>query len=597
LAGAILFQPERQPEPPERDLGPNLAIEIDSFGREIERGLPSFLSLASSLAGHASVITLLMMVRFPLSPPVVPVEEAISPTEIRIDKKLYYVARIEASDTRPAPVAAPKLVNPVAARAGTPLPPKPAPVATPPKPAAPRLKEAEQPVRQVVKRELARTFIPPEVKRKLNAEQTLIQPLSPPDLVPPPVALPTFRVMTPQLPRPSRKFVSPGQPTPRPPAQVPNMTPLPMELVSAMPAPSLNQPRLSLPRTPPPPEPPPAKAPEGPPPAPQGEPLNILSLSNRNTAATDRLIVPPGNIAPESTNGGADATPAGAQAANSATPATASPSPATATASATTVASSAAAGAGTIVGIRPAPEATNGRSTSGTGSGAAVSGATANGNPAVIVGGTSNGPASATPSSATNPGGGTGAAAATGTAPTNSAGNGGTGAGGAGTRIAPGQIVTRPAGTYDTVVVQSSPVDQYPESRGLLSGRPIYSVYVSVGSVRDWTLFFCIPNEKPAPNDSPVVQIGAPGIPVKAPYATKLMRPDLTLPSYQRYVLVHGFVTADGHFEGLGLVRSIRPETDKALLATLANWEFRPATRDGASVRVEFLLSIPARGL
>jgi len=35
------------------------------------------------------------------------------------------------------------------------------------------------------------------------------------------------------------------------------------------------------------------------------------------------------------------------------------------------------------------------------------------------------------------------------------------------------------------------------ESRGLLSGRPIYSVYIPMGTARDWTLFFCVPGEKP----------------------------------------------------------------------------------------------------
>ena len=118
-----------------------------------------------------------------------------------------------------------------------------------------------------------------------------------------------------------------------------------------------------------------------------------------------------------------------------------------------------------------------------------------------------------------------------------------------------------------------------------------------MGSARDWTLFFCIPNEKPAPNNTPVVQLGAPATPVKAPYATKLMRPDIALPAYERYVLVHGFVTPEGRFEALRVVRSIRPEIDRALLASLAAWEFRPATRDNAPVQVEFLLSIPARGL
>jgi hypothetical protein len=39
------------------------------------------------------------------------------------------------------------------------------------------------------------------------------------------------------------------------------------------------------------------------------------------------------------------------------------------------------------------------------------------------------------------------------------------------------------------------------------------------------------------------------------------------------------------------------PAPIKALLASLSGWEFRAATRDGVAVMVEFLLSIPAKGL
>jgi hypothetical protein len=173
----------------------------------------------------------------------------------------------------------------------------------------------------------------------------------------------------------------------------------------------------------------------------------------------------------------------------------------------------------------------------------------------------------------------------------------GTGAGAG--RTAPGSLTINrpPTGTFDAVVVQSSPVDQYPESRGLLSGRPIYSVYISVGTARDWTLFFCVPGEKPQSGSGPVVVLGPMGAPVKAPYPTKLLKPTIKLPSYEKYVLVHGLVNKDGKFEGLRLVRPIRPETDQALLAALASWEFRAATRDGVAIAVEFLLSIPATGL
>jgi len=147
------------------------------------------------------------------------------------------------------------------------------------------------------------------------------------------------------------------------------------------------------------------------------------------------------------------------------------------------------------------------------------------------------------------------------------------------------------------MVVQTTPINQYPEGRGLLTGRPIYSVYFSVGTAADWTFYFCIPGEKPATSNSSIIQLGPPATPVKAPYPTRLVRPDIALPSWEKYVLVHGYVNEQGRFEGLRVVRSIQPGTDQALLASLSGWEFRAATKDGVGVMIEFLLSIPAKGL
>ena len=146
--------------------------------------------------------------------------------------------------------------------------------------------------------------------------------------------------------------------------------------------------------------------------------------------------------------------------------------------------------------------------------------------------------------------------------------------------------------------MQSSPLDQFPESRGLMNDRPIYSVYVSLGTAMDWTLFFCVPDAKLVSQgaSASVVEIGAPA-PVKAPFPTRLVRPSISLPSWQRYILVHGYVTADGLFGGLSIVKPLQPDTDQALLASLAGWEFRAATKDDEPVTVEVLLSIPAKGL
>src|ERR1019366_7165745 len=156
-------------------------------------------------------------------------------------------------------------------------------------------------------------------------------------------------------------------------------------------------------RTPPPPEPV-KETKEGPPPAPRGDPITILSLSDQPVPIDRRVVVPPGNIAQESGEAAAGR--------------------GTATAKTEEIASAAAK-------ANAAPKNdTNGsgRGSVGSGIGAAVAGASPTGNIVATVGGS-------------NP-------AASGRR-----------------RVPPGQFVIRSVnGNYDAVVIQSSPVDQYTES-------------------------------------------------------------------------------------------------------------------------------------
>ncbi len=540
------------------------------------------------------------------------------PTEIRIRGKLYYVAQLDGSlsgssgsplPNKQAPQNSKALAEgrsggieaPRAAAAGrSPRPakaaasePKPAPAkasaaAPEPSPAAAK-NPAPAPVPEKIRslRQEARAFIPPEVRPTPTATQTLIQPLSPPNLVPPPTPLPNFRVFTDlkQMRKIPKPFQAPGRRTPPTPAQTPDIIATPaLELVQQ-------------------------------PPAPVGDPLMVLSMNDHPIPFSDKVVVPPGNIAqmPHESSGPAAAAgtaPGSSSTGNgSARSAESAGAASSSAASGSGPAASGSSGNSIFSGFAPG----NGRAAVGNGVGAALVGGLPDGDLVAIVGGNGASPGSKGAGTGANGigmnGAGTGASAASGI------GSGGTGTGagagagsGAGTgvgtgtgagRSSPGSVTINrpPTGTFDAVVVQSSPVDQYPESRGLLSGRPIYSVYVSMGTARDWTLFFCVPGEKPQSGNGPVVVLGPMGAPVKAPYPTKLLKPAIKLPSYQKYVLVHGLVNKDGKFEGLRMVRPIRPETDQALLAALASWEFRAATRDGVAIAVEFLLSIPATGL
>jgi hypothetical protein len=154
--------------------------------------------------------------------------------------------------------------------------------------------------------------------------------------------------------------------------------------------------------------------------------------------------------------------------------------------------------------------------------------------------------------------------------------------------------IAHPAGGVFDVVVQSSGIDGSPESAGVLSGRPVYSVYVHAGAPQDWTLQYCIPagEDQSAEVSGPIVRLGNPA-PLKAPYPTVTLRPPVRRPPGS-YVMVHGFVSPAGRFQNLRVLGAVPARDAELVLAVLEQWEFRPAARQGQPVRVEILLAIPA---
>jgi len=421
------------------------------LGPEISPGLPALRSVVLSVLFHGLVIAALMAIRFPVAMPPQPAQEALSPTEIRIGQHIYYVARISPPD---APQPAAKRTQ--APRRKTTAAPALAlrnPKLVAPAPPAPR--------------SLPRAFIPPEVRQSPDARQTLIQPLSPPDLVPPATPLPTFRILSTQIPKFAKPFLAPGRP--KPPPQIPVLaTPAPMEMVHADPQPTNLRARLPLPRTPPPLDAPPVvDAPDLPPPIPVGDPVNILSLNDHNIPMTDRLVVPPGNIAQVSGEGAGAGAAAGSSAVDQTNP----------------------RASGTSASNASVSNALASSSTVGSPTGSPASGApsgTAAGSPKGASSGSASGSGAATMASSSSPGSSSGPAGPGSVGPGTPGGVVivGGGGGARAPRAAPGAVViTRaPTGNFDAMVVQTTPLDQYPESRGLLSGRPIYSVYISVGA-------------------------------------------------------------------------------------------------------------------
>lgn len=168
--------------------------------------------------------------------------------------------------------------------------------------------------------------------------------------------------------------------------------------------------------------------------------------------------------------------------------------------------------------------------------------------------------------------------------------SGGNGTGAAG-RSGPVRLIRPQNGSYEVAIVQSSGV--VPGSNGMLKGKPVYSVYIPVGTGKEWILQYCLPaDDAHAAPRSQVVQLGA-ITPIGAPYAFTIVGPAIQFRAGARYAFIHGFVNVSGRFEHLEESSDQEIENIGAVLESLGQWEFRPATKDGVPAVVEILLCIP----
>ena len=147
-------------------------------------------------------------------------------------------------------------------------------------------------------------------------------------------------------------------------------------------------------------------------------------------------------------------------------------------------------------------------------------------------------------------------------------------------------------GKFDAVLMQAAARDDLVAAGAILSGNPVYTVYLRVGDRKEWILEFCAPSApKPAPNPYQVF-VEAPVV-LTPPYPLLTVVPggiaDMPRP---KYAVIHGFLTAAGAFRGVAASDSTDPLA-LAVLPSLELWHFRPATKDRQPVEVEVLLVIP----
>jgi hypothetical protein len=158
---------------------------------------------------------------------------------------------------------------------------------------------------------------------------------------------------------------------------------------------------------------------------------------------------------------------------------------------------------------------------------------------------------------------------------------------GTGNQIRATKITLPKNGQFGSVVVGASLGDQFPEMTRVWAGRLAYTVYLHVGLARSWILQYSLPMSDDAAAAGSISRLDAPW-----PY--NIVRPNLEIdPSESEAIMVHGYVNQSGHFEGLKVIFPPQFPQTQFVLASLEQWQFRPAARNGQLARVEVVLIIP----
>lgn len=574
-----------------------------------------------SLGGHALALSFLIFV-LPILPertqPVRPHEVRIEPLILKVPDQLL-VARSSGSP-KPAPPNADSAPAGGARRAGNQR--------------RGRQGEAGRGVPRAASRAGARPaprlFELPEIPRRRPAPQLVLQPALPLELeLKAETRLPQLLLWAPVpriAPPPAKRFIAPGSPAPP-------KTPLVLDAPPRLDRPNVETALADLklasstlfaaPRLPvPPASVAPIRqfvAPEARRPEPSlisdpfpGEPTNLLALSATPVPLKESLVLQRGNLlgdvpppseagGPGGGGGASDAgagrgsEAGGAVEASGVSPSLGEGGPGRGGVGGTTGAASGSSAPGEGAG-KEGPG--SGAASEGVGSGAASGGAAGSAGAAGRLGSVAGGAAAGESGGLVSPGaaglGGAGTGSATGT---------GTGAGAspAGTGMAsglPSSVPTRiehpVTAVFDIVVEGAAPLAGQSAGAGILSGKPVYTVYLPVGVGRQWMLQYCIPRQSAGPRVSGgVVSLGSEP-PLRAPFPRTMIIPPADLLPAAKTLLVHGYIDAKGEFQQLRAVSEREAPVFAALLPHLQGWVFRPAVRGGTPVQVEILLMIPA---
>jgi hypothetical protein len=143
--------------------------------------------------------------------------------------------------------------------------------------------------------------------------------------------------------------------------------------------------------------------------------------------------------------------------------------------------------------------------------------------------------------------------------------------------------------------MQSVTRDGLPDLAGMLTGSPVYTVYLSVGDRKEWLLEYCVPVREKAQANPYQIDVGDEGT-VTPPYPISTAIPsDIRAQQMATATVLRGLLTASGSLQVIKTPDTGNPWMFQ-LMALVSQWQFHPALRNNKAIDVEVLLVIPPRG-
>lgn len=155
------------------------------------------------------------------------------------------------------------------------------------------------------------------------------------------------------------------------------------------------------------------------------------------------------------------------------------------------------------------------------------------------------------------------------------------------------QVKFPPAGSFDIVIVESTPSDAIPDAGRLLTGRPVQTVFLTLGTGQDWILKYCLPAAGSSSGQAGMVVTLGRQPRVDPPFIQQAFIPPQKVGQTTQPALFQGVLGANGRFVHLRPVLDADFQPQPELLQYLEQWQFRPAKVDGVPGDVEVLLLIP----